>query len=341
MKGREAFMKNYFCFFILFILVNLAAQAQQEPLFSNYMLMRSVTNRGFVGADKAINAVFCNRTMFAGFNNNTEGESGIPVTSVFGVEAPVEIFGKQSGVGILMVNDKIGFLQDVKVDFTYAYHHRLENGTLGFGLSLGFNNYSLTPDWFIPSTDPGFYEDWAETGGDSYIPPKFSTIVFGLGLSTYYQTPQYYLGLSASNINRGDISNVDQAGEEFVYAYYAANFNLSGAYNIELPDPLFDLQPSFVLRTDLAGYMLDLNATIFYKQRHWAGFGLRLSPGNIGSFTLLGGTELVNGLNVGYAFDLNTSYLIYGGATSHEIIVTYSFNIDKKRDMKYKSVRYL
>jgi len=338
MNGREAFMKNYFSFLILFILVNLAAQAQQEPLFSNYMHMRSVTNRSLVGANKTIDAVFCNRTMFAGFN---DGE-GIPVTSVFGVEAPVEIFGKQSGVGILMVNDKIGFQQDIKVDFTYAYHHRMENGTLGLGVSFGFNNYILTPDWNTGDlSDPDYSDIWQDESGDEYLPGGIKEIVFGIGLSTYYETTQYYVGLSASNINRGNITNTDDTGKEFVYAYYAPNFNLAGAYNIELPDPLFDLRPSFVLRTDLAAYILDLNATMFYKKRHWAGFGLRMSPSNVASFTLLGGTELVNGLNVGYAIDVNTSGMIYGGATSHEIIVTYSFNIDTKRDMKYKSVRYL
>jgi type IX secretion system PorP/SprF family membrane protein len=339
MKGREAFMKNNFSFFILFILVNLAAQAQQESLFSNYMLMKSVTNRSFVGADNAIDAVFCNRTEFLGFNSSA-AVSGIPVTSVFGVDAPVEIFGKQSGIGILMMNDKIGFSKNVSVDFTYAYHHRLKNGTLGIGLSLGFNNYSLTPTWVTDLNDDDF-DMWTEATGDPSIPNGFHTIDFTVGLSAHYQTPQYYLGLSASNLNEADITDPAKTDKEIVYAYYATTLNLSGAYNIELPDPLFDLQPSFVLRTDLASYSLDLNATMFYKKRHWAGFGLRMSPGNIASFTLLGGTELVNGLNVGYALDVNTSGLIYGGATSHEIVVTYSFNIDTKRDMKYKSVRYL
>ena len=339
MKGRKAFMKNYFSFFILFILVNLAAQAQQEPLFSNYMLMRSVTNRSLVGSNNAIDAIFCNRTMFAGFNKDEEN-SGNPVTSVFGVETPVEIFGKKSGIGILMMNDRIGFQQDIKVDLTYSYHHQMENGTLGVGVSLGFNNYNLTPTWSFPD-DPDYDGFWTEQGNDPAIPLEMKPIVFALGLSAYYETSLYYVGLSASNINRGNISNTDNAGNEFVYSYYTTNFNLSGAYNIELPDPLFDLKPSFVLRTDLAAYMLDLNATVFYKKRHWAGFGLRMSPVNIASFSLLGGTELVNGLNVGYALDINTSGMIYGGATSHEIIVTYSFNIDTKRDMKYKSVRYL
>jgi len=327
-------MKNYFSFFILFILVNLAAKAQEEPLFSNYMFLRTITNPGFVGAENTINATFCNRTMFAGF-----GE-GKPVTSTFGVEAPVDLFGKRTGFGIVMMNDKIGFQQLVKVDFSFAYHHNLKNGALGFGLALGFNSYSIDPTWNTEiSGEDGAYS-WPTTG-DPLIPSSFEDLDLGVGFGVYYETPQYYLGLSGSNLNRATISSTKEAEGEVDYLYYSAEYKLSGAYNIEMPDPLFDLRPSFVLRSDLAAYMLDMNATMFYKKRYWAGFGLRVSPKNIASFTLMGGTELVNGLNVGYALDINTSSMIYGGLTSHEVIITYSFNIDRKRDMKYKSVRYL
>jgi len=328
-------MKNYFSFFILFILVNLAAKAQQEPLFSNYMFLRTMTNPAFVGAENTINATFCNRTMFLGIE-------GKPVTSTFGVEAPLELFGKRTGVGINMMNDQIGFQQLVKVDLSFAYHHNLKSGTLGFGFTLGMNNYSIDPGtWNEGITGDDDDHTWP-TSGDPLIPSSFKTFDFGIGFGAYYETPQYYLGLSASNLNRASISNISEtSGEEVTYLYYSTEYKLSGAYNIEMPDPLFDLRPSFVLRSDLAAYMLDLNGTIFYKKRYWAGFGLRVSPKNIASFTLLGGTELMNGLNVGYALDVNTSSMIYGGATSHEVIITYSFNIDTKRDMKYKSVRYL
>ena len=328
-------MKNYFSFFILFILVNLAAKAQQEPLFSNYMFLRTVTNPGFVGAEKTINATFCNRTMFAGFE-------GKPVTSTFGVEAPVDLFGKKTGIGIVMMSDKIGFQQIVKVDLSFAYHHNLKNGTLGFGLTLGLNNYSIDPTWNSEISADGSAHTWPTSSSDDpLLPPSFSTLDLGIGFGAYYETPQYYLGLSASNLNQAKISHTTEAGIETVYLYYSAEYKLSGAYNIEMHDPLFDLRPSFILRSDLAAYMLDLNATIFYKKRYWAGFGLRVSPKNIASFTLLAGTELFNGLNIGYALDINTSSMIYNGATSHEVIITYSFNIDTKRDMKYKSVRYL
>lgn len=328
-------MKNYFSFFILFILVNLAAKAQDEPLFSNYMFLRTITNPSFVGAENTINATFCNRTMFAGME-------GKPVTSTFGVESPVDLFGKRTGFGIAMMNDKIGFQKVVKVDFSFAYHHNLKNGTLGLGFSLGFNNYSIEPGtWNEDISGDDDSHTWA-TSGDPLIPDKLSGLLdLGVGFGAYYETPLYYIGLSGSNLNRANISSTKETTKEINYLYYAAVYKLSGAYNIEMRDPLFDLRPSFVLRTDLAAYMLDMNATMFYKKRYWAGFGLRVSPKNITSFTLLGGTELVNGLNVGYALDVNTSYMIYGGATSHEIVITYSFNIDTKRDMKYKSVRYL
>ena len=80
---------------------------------------------------------------------------------------------------------------------------------------------------------------------------------------------------------------------------------------------------------------------MYYKNKYWAGFGFRVSLSNLAALTFLGGVELMNGLNVGYALDINTGSIFLGGATSHEILVTYSFNLDTKRNHKYKSVRYL
>lgn len=327
------FMKKFFSFFILYILVNLAAKAQQEPLFSNYMLLRTTTNPGYVGATKTMNAVFCNRTMFAGFGD------GKPVTQVFGVDAPFDLFGARSGFGALIVSDEIGFFDYTKVDLTYAYHHKFQTSILGGGFTVGINSLSLIDEteWYSPSD--GDYFVSAES--DESVPQQLGgDLVLSIGLGLYYETPKYYLGFSATNLNRGSIFD-PQDEIETEYMYYASHFYLTGTYNIELPDPLFDVQPSFVLRTDLTAFMLDLNGTIFYKDRYWTGFGVRVSPANIAAVTLLGGLELINGLNIGYAMDINTSMMFFYGATSHEVIVTYSFNIDTKRDQKYKSVRYL
>ncbi len=324
-------MKNYFSFFILLILINLAAKAQHEPLFSSYMLNKHVANPGFVGSKSTVNAVFINRTMFAGF-----GE-GKPVSSVFGVEGPVEILGTNSGLGFTIVSDELGFYNNIDVEAAYSYHHQLTNGIIGGGISLNITNYSINPEW---TSIDGDY--WQDASNDDAVPTgsDLSTITFGIGAGFYYETNDYYIGLAASNLNRSDVIFSSSSADEWYAGFNVPHYYLTGAYNIELPNPLFDLQPSVMLRSDLSAYMLDINGTLYIKDKYWAGFGLRSSPRNFAAFNFLGGIELFNGLKLSYMLDINTSMLLVA-PTSHEILVTYSFNIEAKRNQKYKSIRYL
>lgn len=329
-------MKKFFSFFILYILVNLAADAQDEPLIGNYMIARNLGNQSFVGAEKTINAVFLNRTSFVGIE-------GRPMTSVFGIEAPVDLFGTKSGVGILIMNDEYGNYSNVNVDASYAYHHQFSTGTIGGGINIGFKSYRLTADWGDDVNDPDNDSRFTPYSSDPLIPTNGDVEVplFRIGAGAYYENPEYYVGLSVANINQPVVSYFGGDEIEYEFDYLAMTFFLTGGYNIEMPDPLFDLQPTFMLRTDLAVVQLDVNSTMYFKDKYWAGLGLRVSPRSIDAISIMGGLELVSGLNLGYMMDINTNGLFLGGATSHEVLVTYSFNIDTKRDQKYKSVRYL
>jgi type IX secretion system PorP/SprF family membrane protein len=331
-KGKSIFMQKKISFFILLLLVKLAALAQQDPLYTNYMLAKTITNPAFVGAGEDVNALFTNRIMFAGF-----GE-GKPETSVFGIEAPVEIFGSKSGLGVMVKSDAIGYQEQTDVELTYSYHATLETGRLGIGLNGGFYNYHIAGEWYTPE-ETEFTPTYPMKSNDSATPGESSSMTFGIGFGVYYETQKYYLGFAANHLNQAELRTDDALQKP--YSYYTANYYLSGGYNIELPNPLYDLRPSFLLRSDLAAYSLDLNGLMYYKSKYWAGLGLRVTTRNISAVTILGGLELMNGLNVGYAFDLNTTAMIGNGATSHEVLVTYSFNLKTKRDQKYKSVRYL
>ena len=158
-----------------------------------------------------------------------------------------------------------------------------------------------------------------------------------IGFSGYYKTMNLYLGFSAKNLNSVEL--VDD--QNIAFSYLVPHYYLTGSYNIELPNPLFELQPTFVLRTDLADYQTDLNATILYNNKHWFGAGIRGFTKNIAAVSFLAGTQLMNGLMLHYALDINTGYFVSSGLTSHEVLVTYSFNLNKKKDQKYRSVRFL
>jgi hypothetical protein len=53
------------------------------------------------------------------------------------------------------------------------------------------------------------------------------------------------------------------------------------------------------------------------------------------------GLEMENGLRFGYSFDLVTSALARNGFSSHEIFVSYSLDLERNRNQKYKSIRFL
>ncbi len=110
-----------------------------------------------------------------------------------------------------------------------------------------------------------------------------------------------------------------------------------GGYNIKLSDPLFQLRPSFLFKSDPASWQLDLNANVVYDDKFWGGISYRVQD----AVALLMGLELFNGLRIGYSFDLAISTVRRNSLGSHEFFVSYSINVVKSRNQKYKSIRFL
>jgi len=92
-----------------------------------------------------------------------------------------------------------------------------------------------------------------------------------------------------------------------------------------------------MLKSDMASWQLDLNANIVFDDRFWGGISYRIQD----AIALLMGLEMENGLRVGYSFDLVTSAIRSYGFGSHEIFVSYSLDLEKNRNQKYKSIRFL
>ncbi len=316
-------MKKIFSFLYLLIIINLAVSGQQDPQFTNNMYFKLGVNPGFAGAEDAVNGLILNRYQW-------EGMKGAPKTLVFSMDAAVNLFGAPGGVGINIIDDQLGFEKNISMNANYSYKTELSFGTLGIGMAFGLINKSINGEWEVPEDNLGIY---TQPGSDPAIPQgESSQMAFDVGSGVYLSSNQYYLGVSVTHLNQAAIKF-----DELASTYLSRHYYLSGGYNIKLSDPLFELRPSFLFKSDLASWQLDANANVVYDERFWGGLSYRVND----AVALLMGVELINGLKVGYSFDLVTSAIGYYGFASHEIFVGYSLDLERNRNKKYKSIRFL
>ncbi len=311
-------MKKKLCFLLLFIVVSVAVKAQQDPQFSFYNQASLAYNPGFAGTSNAISALLLNRTQWSGLE-------GAPTTMIMSVETATKLFGIKSGIGLNVIRDELGYEKNTLVNLNYTYLVQTNIGDLGIGTSVGIFNKAIDGEWYAPSE--------SGTTSDNLLPSgSVSEIAMDLGFGVYLRTNDYFAGVSVTHINQAEISISDEN-----YTFYTRHYYFSGGYTIQMSNPLFTLQPSFLYKTDLAGSQLDLHTDVTYNQRFTGGLGYRLNDGLIFKFSI----ELENGLKAGYAYDLTTSALSAYSNGSHEIFLFYSFAFQKGRNKKYKSVRYL
>lgn len=318
-------MKKVISFLYFIIIVNLAAVGQQDPQFTNNMFYKLGVNPGFAGSQNAISGLILNRYQWVGFE-------GAPKTLVFSVEGAADIFGHPGGLGLNIVSDELGFEKNIWVDVIYSYKKQISSGVLGLGISGGFYNKSIKGDWYVPEdkNNLGIYTD---PNSDPGVPKQdASQMAFDIGLGMYLNASKYFVGASVTHLNQATIRFDEEATTFLVRHYY-----LSGGYNIKLSNPLFEMRPSLLFKTDLASSQVDVNATLVYNERFWGGLNYRYQD----AISLLMGAELFNGLIFGYSFDITTSAIGRYGYGSHEIFVSYSLGLEKNRTRKYKSIRYL
>lgn len=311
----------FFYFFIFTFCIELSAQ--QDPQYTNNMFYRLGVNPGYAGSEGTISGIIMNRYQWTGFED-------APKTLVFSADAEVDVLGRPSGIGLNIISDEAGPESNVLVNFSFAYRVPVSLGKLSVGVALGVFNKSLNGEWEIPDDDLGIY---VQPGSDPAIPEKeVSQVAFDAGIGLYLKGINYYAGASVTHVNQASVMFSDLAS-----TYLARHYYLMGGYNIKLRDPLFELRPSFLFKSDMAAWQIDLNANLVYNDRLWGGLSYRLED----AVSLLFGLELFNGLRAGYSFDLVTSAIGRYGYGSHEVFISYSVDVEKNRSRKYKSVRFL
>lgn len=316
-------MKKLVFLSFLFILC-IEARAQQDPMLSQYMFNNLFVNPGSAGISNKIDANLLMRQQWVGFE-------GAPKTQLFSIQSPIEFFGKKHGLGLTLIGDNLGFDKNFCAELAYSYHLEIWGGDLGIGSNFGLYNKSLDASGFK-----------ANDANDQSIPTSNgSDMSFDLGFGAFYKNDKLYAGLSMSHILQPDLQyeKQDNSQSKKISPFYLKrHYFLTAGYEVQLPNPMLELTPSVMFKSDLASYQATFNARVTYNKRFWGGLGYRWGD----AVVVLAGLELVNNVKIGYAYDMNVSKLRTYNSGSHEIMLTYSFTISTERiPQKYKSVRFL
>ena len=258
------------------ICVALGSYGQQDALYSQYLFNPLALNPAFAGSKGVLSAVLLHRSQWLGFD-------GAPTTQSFSIHSPLYVkghstlihestikrgksqFWKKIGLGLNIVNDKIGPNNNLGVFGSYAYRLSIGSGTLAMGLRAGLQRYRI--DW-DEIEYPNFEPDW--NGTSRVFIPGFD---FGL----HYYTQEFFFGTAVTNLSKPKIA-IDEAGNK-IEAYLYRHLMVNSGFAMKINENIF-FQPSFLLRyVKNSPLDFDLNTNFLFYDKFWLGTGFRLGYG--------------------------------------------------------------
>lgn len=286
-----------------------SVKGQQNPHYTQYMYNMNIVNPAYAGYKGALVLSVLGRTQWVGIEE-------APRTFTFNAQAPI---GKNLGMGLSIIADKIGPLseQNVYGDFSYTVQVN-DEAKLAFGLKAGVTFLSA-PLSFLNTVDSG---DIAFRNNLNRTTPNF-----GVGL--YYSTDKYYLGLSAPNLletvhfERGN-GIVSKALEEIHYFFTAG-------YVFQMSDEI-KFKPSFLAKAvSGAPISVEYSANVLFQENIEFGLSYRYDD----SFSAIFSLNVSDQLRMGYAYDHTFTNLGNFNSGSHEVLMTFTFSKEKSEFLKF------
>jgi type IX secretion system PorP/SprF family membrane protein len=293
---------------MLMIIGALFSKGQQDPMYTQYIFNLQTVNPAYAGSWQTIGFLALSRFQWVGIN-------GHPTTQTFSFQTPLK--NEDVGIGLNVVNDRLGFEKRFSVNVDYSYLIHLNDITsLRFGAKGGFTNYSNNlydyqqyPDGLA---DPVFQS----TINNEFMPN------FGVGL--FLSSPRYYLSLSLPKILENSYeSNVNNYSTkaEARHLYFAGGmvFTLS---------EFVKFKPTFMTKmVSGAPFQYDLSANVLLNEKFW--FGAMYRSGD--ALGVIAQWVINKNFRIGYAYDFTTTDLNNYSHGVHEVMLSYEFVYAKRK----------
>lgn len=296
-------------------------RAQYDVRLSQYFQAKPYYNPASVGATEDLNILALARMEWVGIK-------GAPLSFFAMADMPLTLGKTQHGVGVVLLTESIGLFQNTHVGLQYAYKQKLFGGTISGGFQIGLVNQSFDGSK-VEMVESEYHQQTDEAIPTSQV----SGMGFDMNFGLFYTHKKFYAGIGMAHLIEPEL----QLGEN-AYSYIGRTYNFMGGYNIPLPNPLFELQPSVFLLTDLQSFHTDITARLEYNKMFNGGISYRVNE----SVGILFGVK-IGRFQAGYAYDFPITALGQATSGSHELCVRYSLKLKKTKTGKnrHKSVRIL
>lgn len=325
--------------FILLIPIAIKTSAQQKPYYTQYILNNYILNPALSGIENYTDIKLS-------YRNQWTGIEGAPVTIYLSAQTPIgkkdyrttatsfEVPGENPrgksywedytapaphhGIGLIVMNDKTGYLSRFSAYATYAYHKGLSaKTTLAAGFLGGISQVSLDRSKIEWGTlDPNDPAIGYNNGELKKLRPEV-----GAGLWLY--SADYFAGLSVLNIIPG---KANFATNNMYASYFEPQFIATTGYRFFVSDEVSAL-PSVMLQF-IRPFPVQVHTNIKfqYLDKLWAGASYRFSA-ELGGFAAMAGINVSNTFNISYAYDASTTSRLRNYAqNTHEIMFGFIIN---------------
>lgn len=299
-------MSNSSFLLVFFVLLTITLPAQNDPQFSLGSYNRLVYNPASIAQSEYVDIMVSAREQWTGFEDAPSTQS-VSVSNYFDPW--------RMGLGLSVVNDKLGAENIQNIKAKYAYHVWLsDNNYLSFGLGAGVMMKSFSSDNLV-------FEDPSDAHITDADMSK-TRLDFDLGFEWHVR--DFFLGASANHITQSnedpDILKVPR--HQYAYA------------GVRLPvNDLVSLRPSVNVLNVENIYSVGAEVTMNYDNTFWVGLGYRNQDAVMFSTKIL----LFENLLAAYAYDMGAGELRSYREGSHEIMLHLRINKPQKQ---YRSPRF-
>lgn len=285
--------------------------AQQYPWWTQYKSNQVLSNPGFCGTKRILDARVNYRNQWVGFD-------GAPKTYVLSVNS--RLMKGKFGLGAFMFRDEIGPFRTTNASFTAAYHLKFPDSELSVGfqgnyLKQSFNGNSIT------------LRNQQDNTINQYIEDKAG--VFDASVGIVYYNDRFHIGIATNNIFSSKLEYYKNDTLKTGIFKLAPHYIFSAGYNwADNPDFTFE---NSVYAAYVSGvpFAFDYTLRLHIQKQLLTGLSIRFGD----AIALQLGYTLKDKIQIVYSYDFITSPLRTYQRGTHEISMIFSSNLgfDKKK----------